>query len=246
MRFLLLTCLLVSPPFEALLAQTPENCLTLVRDTYRKINRATTNLAEDQVYYFKATVKTVMRDSAKSQNSESTFEMIAGKRQVRYLTKDMVSFQDEKNAFTIIPSRQVIYWSDSMLKLARAQGLTTQLMLQDTLFTMSTVTKCEDIRYDDQADKVVELALNELAQRSFRLQTLTVYLNTKQQLIKRFLLGFTEKNEMKSMEIICDEINFHYQKTKLDTPAHALVFAENNRLLPKYQGYQVIDARAKK
>lgn len=238
--------LLLFLPARALLAQSPEECLALVRQTYQKINRAATDLQEQQVYRFKAAIRAEMRDSSKFQTKESTFEMIVGKHQAHYLTEDLIFYMDEREAFTIIPTRKVIYRSDSGLQLMRSQGVSQQLLLQDTLFTMCTVTKCRDIRDHDQGNKLVELTLDPQAQQLFRMKTLTVYLDTRKQLIRKFLIAFSEQNEMKSMEITCEEIDFYYKKAALDTPVYELIFSQNGRLLPQYQEYQVVDARVKK
>jgi hypothetical protein len=215
-----------------------------LRKIYRKMSAGAGDRAVVLLDY---TVNTVLSEGAIKKGMKtapSNVKLLASKDHVRCISKEMSFYQDEKNAFTVIPSRKMIYWSNST---AGAQsGKADRLsMLQDTLFTLSKVIECRK-EQGSGYDRCIVIQPNAKAQKMFNISRMSFYVSDAKEEIKKVVIIYLEQDPVVRSEIVFNEISTDHKGEDISKPVKGLFIQAKGKLSPEYKSYTLVDNRAEK
>jgi hypothetical protein len=224
----------------------PEPCLDEVRSLYRKLNSldALKN-PENKMYYLHYSVKAVAHDSMKNKIPDTEIRMWMNRERMEVQSKEMEVYQDEKNAFVVLPTRKMILRNDPdrRANLVKRRKLN---LLQDTLFALSRIVSCEKL--PGTALKRLILEVNEEGQRLLKIKRLTFLVDLPAQQIKNIRLDYTHADsggvtELASVNYKIEEMSMDYKNKNLDGNIASHFVGWNDKLLSRYDGFKLVDNR---
>lgn len=245
--FSILFCLLalINLTFVSFLFSQTGNedaCLEVIKQAYKKRNSPPSSSDQTQIYYLDYQITTILRDP--TSNHITDVKVFIDQKQVRFLSREMSIYQDESNSFTVIPDRKMIYWGDSSMNLAKEMRVKGVANLQNKLFDLVEVTQCKDVELpNSKADKQIALQLDDQAQKSFPYERVTFIIDTTELFIHKVILDYPKPSKIARIEITFNEMSYNYKTDILDEPLMSLFFDDKQELLPKYEGYRLIDHR---
>ena len=224
-----------------------EHCITLLRSIYSKMNGSHLN---DEVLYLNYTVIAVPYDTVNNETTTNTIEVWMNKQQMHLKSDHMQVYQDNKDIFTILPNKKLVYRSDAFPGPEKAKKAGKLGLLQDTLFTLCHVVQCES-NPASPYQKIV-LRTNERGKKLFNIRELVFHIDTRKQVLKRIRINYNKKwmlpglNEGLSYMEYTFNTNVHDAgKKKLDKPVERLVMQPGKKLAAPYTGFQLVDNRYK-
>jgi hypothetical protein len=233
--------------FTSAISLPGDNGAAMVRSIYKRMNATS---SEDATAHFNYTVKTVLSESsgapADGKVSTTTADIVISKKQARYTSKEVVFYQDEVNAFTVIPSRKTIYWGDSNLSMGKKERQDRLGMLQDTLFTMCSVAENKPVSGKEEYDRCITLVPTKKAQELFGMKKLVFYVSEKKEKIYKISVDYPEGGQVEKMEITYNTMELDYKAPGMGKPVKSLFIEGRNQLVPSYKGYTLVDNRKKK
>lgn len=214
-------------------------------DVKRVFNAMNETVIKGNVCYIKYVITTNSNaEKGKSTVNESTFEMITSHSQSRLYGKEMIVLKDEKNTFSILPSRKVIYWADAVPS-KKGEHLYDQLsLLQDSIFKNVKKQECTEVK-DKPYDKVVTIDLNEKMSTFLGIRSASYYIDDAAHLLKKVIVHYLPGNQFERLEYDFKEIDLDYKKTDMTIPVKKIVFETDQKLQAAYQGFQIKDSRKK-
>ncbi|MBI2968992.1 MAG: hypothetical protein HYY40_14415 [Bacteroidetes bacterium] len=234
--------------FLSLLVASPlysQSCLQSVRECYKKMNNPDAELKKNNLYYLNYTVLNTMRDTALLATSGGTFEVLLAPGFARLLSDQVEVYQDITDAFMIIPSRKIIYHTASALRKAQESMKKEMMIIQDTLFTLAAEESCREITLaDGTCYKEVILVIRGMARQAFKIEKMTFQLSAEKQFIHKIVIQFTPEKEIAQTEVTFNALDYNYKKpVKNNTPVARHFLDGNGRLLARYTGYELVEAK---
>lgn len=220
------------------------DCMQELKDIYRRMGSVAD---EGSVILLDYTVNTTLTEEALKKGvktAPSNVKIILSKGHSRCISKEMSYYQDEKNAFTVIPSRKLIYWSNStdVMKNDRAKQLS---MLQDTLFSVSRMIECR--KEEGQGyNRCIVLQPNEKAQKAFGISRMAFYISDTKEEIKKVVITYRDHEAIAQLEIVYNKVDYDYKQEDIKKPVKDLFIQGKNKLSPTYRHYTLVDNRARK
>lgn len=225
----------------ALNAQVPA-CAEAVRAIYRRM--AGEIRTQGSITRLRYTVRTTSKWQGKTQTTVSNVELIASDTRLHLISEQMELAQDATTAVAVLPGRRSIHISGSNLERFREVRGSSVAALRDSVFSTSDVTECTS-RTDNVAgaDQKVTFRLKPGPRSRFKMEAVTIYINTTKQTIQKIVFAPTADNNVTSIEIVFNSIEYNYTTDRFARPLLSQFIDEKGKALPKYSGYTVSDAR---
>jgi hypothetical protein len=220
--------LLTALPLLSFLAPPKDACIDEVRSMYKKFNDITAlRNAGSKVYFLDYSVKSVTKDSLKDGIKASFIRMWMDSKKMEVQSDDMQVYQDEKNAFVVIPSRKMI-------------------LRNDPLFALSKVLSCGMI--GNTSFKQVVLEVNESGRQLLKISKMSFVIDTRSHEFKNMRLDFAggENQDGNRIMYVCYDFKTLSMDCKdkiLSTDFAPRFLASEKELNPKYKGYTLVDNR---
>jgi hypothetical protein len=224
---------------------TEKQHLTRVSEFFDKLNAAATK--EKNACYIHYTVTAWLNPltkKGKNTVSKSSFKLICSKHHSRVYSGVMEVLKDEKNTFTIIPSRKMIYWSDAVTGKKNETLYTRLKQMQDTIFRNVKKVEYTEVK-NEVYDQVITLQLNEKMSKFMEISKVIYYMSSKTGLISKVYVEYLPGKQYEKLEYEFNEIAFSYDKEDMRVPVKKLVFENDKSLQKQYLGYKLIDNRKK-
>ncbi len=224
---------------------TDTTCLTKVKKVFDAMNEAVVN---NKVCYLKYVITSNLsttNENKKNVVSTGTFEMITSKSQSRVYSKEMVVLKDEKNTFSILPSRKMIYWSDAVPSEKGDQLYDHLSQLQDSIFKNVQQVECINVK-DKAHTKMVSIYLNEKMSSFLGIRKATYFFNEQTSVLNKVEVIYLPGNTYERLTYDFTEVNLDYKKEDMHVPVEQLVFENGKKMQKAYLGYQVKDNRKNK
>lgn len=219
-----------------------EDDLQLVRGIYRGMNRTPKG---KEVFYTSFTVSSTLREAPdnNSKVSVSKAEMLVSEKQSRYISKEVEVYMDNDDAFTVLPGRKMLYWSDSNRKEGREKKIQQVPVLHDSLFALCRVTESRAVK-EDGADRRIVLAPKK-GKTLFGVSRYIFYVNSKTQQLEKVITEYPSDHRFERVEIDYHSFDFQYNAPAMFKPVKPLFVSGKSSLQPAYKSYKLVDNRKK-
>jgi hypothetical protein len=217
-----------------------DECLQMVRRLYSKLN---TSPEPGKIYQIRYTTHARARRNGKPVDYTQSVRIVMSVRRMHMQSKDMEVYHDGNYAYTVIPANKRIYLTDSDLEGARESRMNMLATFQDSLFSMCSVVRCSDTHEGGDGGKSVLLQLDARGRARYGINTLTVFIDPKQQTIRKLSVAYVAGRQLESVEITVDGVDRDYKTNEFNAPVHSMFLDAQQQLLPKYRGYTLVDNR---
>lgn len=216
-------------------------CMQMLRDIYKKAQGG-----GDKIYYANYTVRTVASINGKTTTSETTMELLTSDTRMQVVSKEMEVYQDAGSIITVVPANKTINLAKSDLKSFRESRGKSLAALRDTFLMISDIQECADVTDKSfHTDKRVTLKLRPGAERMLGISTVTMYIDTRNQEIRKAVIKPSGGGRVSSIEITFNRVDYDYQTSAFNRPIAEQFMSHQGTLLPRYQGYTLVDSRTK-
>jgi hypothetical protein len=190
------------------------------------------------------TLRTTSKWQGKTQTTVSNVEMLASDTRLHMMSEQMEVGQDATTAVIVLPGRRMIHVSGSNLEKFREVRGSSVAALRDSVLATSDVVECTS-RTDNVSgsDQKVTFRLKPVPRSRFKMESVTIYLNTVKQTIQKIVFTPTADNKVTAIDIVFNSIEYDYSTDRFSRPLLAQFVGAEGRPLPKYKGYTVSDAR---
>jgi hypothetical protein len=196
-----------------------------------------------QVYYVNMTLKTEMNENTNIPDSETRADVYMSAHQLHYISSVLETYQDESDAFAVLPQRKMIVWSPGGKRADADNYMQMITQAQDTLLTMSSVSGCQKVEENGRSLKMITLVPHPQARDAYKIRRLEYFLDSANGSIARTNTYYLTNQNIVMRSITYNKLDFNYSGEKLSRPVHEQIFASENKLHGKYQGYQLVDKR---
>lgn len=217
-------------------------CADLVKGIYKKMMGE--GRAPGDICRLRYTIKTTVRWQGKTRTSVTDAEMIASDARIYVTSDDMEVGQDATTAVMVLPSRHQIHISMSNLEAFRRTRGAAMAGFRDSLFSTSDVTECTALTDNvPGADRKVTFRLKPGARGRLKVESVTIYVNSVGQSLKKIVVVPTAENSVAGMEITFNSIDYKYSTDRFSRPLLSQFVDGRGEPLAKYRGYTISDAR---
>lgn len=234
-------CVFLLCPYHGMYGQDNEQtCKEKVIYIYQHLNTLNRDASDDQQVHYRYTTKVLMRDSVKNHNTKTDAQVTIGKNKIELISPQGEVYQDEHDAFSVLPSKKIILWADSQI--GGKNAFTSNLLkLQDTLIETSVLQAC------DMSNGVQKITLGIDRQRQrFEYNALEFWIDSKESVFKKIVVYYPENSRLYAIEYLFHDIAAEPLNTEFGKTARERIFSDADRLEAKYNGYRVLDSRASK
>lgn len=241
-KVLACTMLLPLVSISPLVAQNRDTeCRGVVRAIYGKMSGAADASKICRITY---KVRTVTRLKGKSIETVADVELVANRNRMWMVTEEMEVHQDASTAVMIMPGKKTIYIKRSNLAQFRESRGKMLSMMQDSLLALSDVSECTDVADRSLgSDRRITFQLRSRAQRSLRIRSFTLFLDTKAQAIRKIVVVPDGTNGITALDVTLGDIDYDYRPQAFNAPLLSNVLDPQGNLLAKYRGYELVDLR---
>lgn len=229
--------------FSFFLSLTVDNtCLNYVRKVFDTMNASAFS---NKVTYLKYTVTAKLNERDKNDKNivnSSEFELITMKEKARIYSKEIIVLRDEKNTFTILPQKQMIYWANSLIKDKSVDAYGNLRKMQDSILKYSDKMDCKAVKAQ-RYNREVAVYLNKKMSEQMQMKKVMYCIDDKKNTLIKVLVDYLPNNQFETIVYVFSEQNTDYQKADMNIPVVNLVFESGNKLQKKYAGYKLIDNR---
>lgn len=176
--------------------------------------------------------------------SVTRVKMRAGKDRTEIISSQMEFYQDKIHAFTVLPSRKIIYWGDSQLSAKDTSRANDLHELQRRVFTHSTLKSCTVIENNSHCDKQAVLIPDAELIKRFGFRDITYFINTKTGSLYKALINYAA-GPLEFVEMTYLDISYQEHAVGSD-PVQSKILTPQGKLQARYSGYELIDMRAKR
>jgi hypothetical protein len=195
------------------------------------------------VYYMRMTIKTDMNAKSNIPDSETNVEVYMSSDQLHYVSDVLSTYQDEQDAFAVLPQRKMIVWAKGGKRPDANAKKDLAIHVQDTLIELSIVTKCQVVQQAGKTLKMITMVPSKKAIEAFRVNYTEYFLDTENGRVAKVNTYYKTTEEVSMRSVTYHELNLNFKKVKLNKPVYEQIFSEPNKLSSKYKGYQLIDNR---
>jgi len=224
---------------------TPDNtCLNSVKKVFDQMKTLTEG---STVSYMKYTVTAKLHEKDNNDKNiinSSTFEVISNKKNSRIYSKEMVVLRDEKNTFTILPQKKLIYWQNTFIKEKGVDAYNDLRKMQDSVFKHAEKVDCKTIT-GQAYTKMITVSLDKNMSAYMQMKKLTYCIDDKKNLLSKVEVEYLPNNNFENIVYVFNEQNYDYKKADMTIPVQNLVFESDKTLQKQYAGFKLIDTRKK-
>jgi len=217
-----------------------------VRSLYKKFNDVSAlRNAGEKLFFLDYSVKTVTKDSVIDGIKNTEIRMWVDNKKMEVQSNEMQVYQDEKNAFVVLPSRKLIMRNDPDRRENKVK-INQINRVQDTLFALSKVVSSGLIK--NTTLKRIVLEVNENGKRLLKISKLTFVIDTRSHEFKSLKLDYSgsenrEGNRIMYVYYDFKTISMDCKDKILNNNFSPLFMKSENNLIDKYQGYTLVDNR---
>jgi len=223
-----------------------------LKSAFSKMMKDSKNInAGDNMSYTNYTVKVVYNDSTNHPAVVSTIEIWQQKKLIEIKSTEMEVYQDEKDAFMVLPSKKLITRANAVMRGAPDKLNTVLGSMQDSLFKNAKISSCIDSKVKGY-DKIIMLDVNERTSGTTGISRYIYYVNTTELFIKKIKIIYkndsdesSEPNGLSSVEYVINQVDYSYKGKKLNENVQKKIMKTDKLLADKYSGYQFVDNRTK-
>lgn len=224
-----------------------ESCMQELKGIFRQVHQSAEAASPGKTCYMSYSVKPVMKDSAAHPAVESTIELWKKGKLMEIRSSDMQVYQDEREAFIVIPSKKLIMRNDAVS--AKSHDLQKQYsILQDTLLKCSRVQSCL-ARKGKGFNKTIMLLVNERGQAMLGIQKAEYDVDTEAALVRNIRVYYTENSPANPyQDLLYTQYSFH--QTSYDHKGKTLSSSVENKFMKNkaglkesYKGFTLVDNR---
>lgn len=219
------------------------DCLQRARAIYRGMNALP---ERGHAYEMSYTVRAIMRPDLKREDVVSHVDLKMSDRAMHFVSHEVEVYQDGRQAFTVLPERHVIYLTDADIEGMREKRIASIASLQDTLFSMCQSAHCSEIRQRGEILSQVTMMMNPRAQARYHIRTITLLIDTKDEMIRRMMVRYTSDSRIETLSVEVEKLNRACAPDELNKPIASNFFSGDAQLLPRYRNYRVIDNRGRR
>jgi len=219
------------------------DCMSMVREAYGALRGFSTSTKTCRAQY---TVRTVANAGGKSRASVSKISLTANRDRVHVVSETMEIYRDRASAFVVVPATRTIYISDPASDAAQDRRALDVAMFQDSILDYAHVVECSAVADPSLgADRRVVLGLPPGMMRSLGLSRIVLLMNSAGKSIRRITIDYSGRS-VSSVEVTVDSFDYSDGGSDFARPVSSLIYAKPGTLLPRYNGYTVIDVRNRK
>ncbi|MCE3227870.1 MAG: hypothetical protein K0S32_2421 [Bacteroidetes bacterium] len=187
------------------------------------------------------------QQNGNAEGSVSTVDIkyYSNKTSVWFLSKDLCMYRDQKNTFTIIPKRKVVYWAQSTSANNVENRIIQMKNIHDSVFKNCKDVSSEKITENGKAIHLVKVTLDKKWATLFQVKQITFYLNDQRTTLLKQVIEYTNNKKVESVEYLFKEVHYNYTKQNIDVPVKKKFLEGETRLRAPYNDYKLIDVRNK-
>jgi hypothetical protein len=197
----------------------------------------------DQTFYMSYSLHTVNVDSLQKP-TDATIQVWKKNKLIEIKSAEMNVFQDEKDAFIVLPHKKLILRNDAALKQQGDASMDKYLALYDSLLNYSRITKNIAVKSKGY-DRQISIEVDEKGQYLFKIKKADYFVNTTTRSIKkvRMYYGDSFKSSIAYVDYLINDLEYNYKRKHLSDNVET-AFLTNNKLKENFKGYKLIDNRA--
>lgn len=192
---------------------------------------------DDKALNINYTVKTT---DWENQTIVSNIKVYKGKNNTHFFSEQGIIFQDEKDVYMLLPIQKLIIINSTKKELYNKTLSDDFFELRKGFLDSCDVVKCES-SVQNPFVKILELKVTKKVDESVQITKMIYEYNTQTEKIESTKIFYNTGFKVKSVVIIYKEINL--QSDYKFGSSRRYVFEKNNRLLPKYKDYELVDNR---
>jgi hypothetical protein len=217
-------------------------CADLIRAIYKKM--AGEQSTPGSICRLRYTITTTVRWQGRTKASVTSAEMLVSDAQIYVASGDMEMGQDATTAVMVLPSRHQIRISMSNLDAFRRARSGAMAGFRDSLINTSDVTECTTLSDNvPGADRKVTFRLKPGARQRLKIESVTMYVNSAGQSLKKIVVVPTADNSVAGLEVTFNSIDYNYSTDRFSRPLLSQFIDGRGQPLAKYRGYTISDAR---
>lgn len=235
-RIMAVLTLLYSSSF----AQNNKECVAEVlkieeQNTY---NKAVQN--PSAVFYMNYMVSTTDWDN---QTVNSNVKICKQNEFVHFFSEQGQIYQDGKESYCVLPIQRVVIMSTMDENLKNFTVGDNFYEFRKTFFDSCQVVRCEVVS-QKPLTKILELKVLKDFEGMINIERIIYKYDVQSSKLLSVTTYYNKKYKVKKIDITINEINNNYTYTF--NKARRYVLDKNGKILPKYNGYEIVDNREKK
>lgn len=196
-----------------------------------------------QTYYLKMSVKNSFRGNETKDEVINVESILSEDRM--YYTSSMISvFKDTVDLFTIIHPTKTIVWYNNLSEEVMLKNQNDILAYQQNIINNSKVIGCHDFVERGGNLTKIELSPDSTTRQITNADIISIVFNNDINRIKKLDIYYKTEYPVKNQEIIYEGINYNYKGKMPKAPIRDMFFDKSGGILPKFNGYKLIDNRS--
>lgn len=232
--------------FSFISQSSSDEDMVFIKKIYNKINLSSN--IEGKTLYCKIGVISSTNIPKRGTLPEQLIEVYINKNQSKYISSEMIIFEDDKDAFTIITKEKTILWRNSVRKTSSETNGRKIGVLQDTLLSNLRTINTTEIVENKQNLKRIETKVLESEQAKYNIKNIIFYVDKKHQSIAKLEIKYlVPVNSLLSVKYTFYDMDFDYKSKDMEVSSvKSLIFSSGTRLNDTYKGYTIKDIREQK
>lgn len=208
------------------------------------------SIPADQAFLleYDISVESVLKGSRTPRLNSSSVRVVGNTKQSRFYGADMEVYQNEENTVVVVPEDRSIFIQRTQKEQYKSLALGKLEFIQDTLFDMAKVLKCEETQLTKSGPKFlrIDLGFNTENQRLVPVERISFFINQQTNLVGQVFVKYTDGNPISIMKVAFTTIDFNHSAQELSTDPLDMVLSDRNKPLAKYETFEIQDIRPKK
>lgn len=220
------------------------DCLNILRGVYEHLSLLE-DRSRDRGLYLSFTTTTTTSEAQGGRTRVTPFSVYAGAGAKWFISEEMEIYQDKKHSVTIIPQDKLIYVRDYTADPRMGTAVGQFAQLNEKLLSLSTVTACEDFLADANIFKRIRLEQHQEGREAFKTLYVDFEVDPRQKTLRKTVTRYVEGQPLVTMSVHLNELDENFPLDELSQPVIQKVIGSDERILPSYTGYRVLDSRVR-
>lgn len=221
-----------------------DNCLDYIQDYVRKMGQMNTPTTNDKCYFMDMEYVVTPNPKLNAQKSAVNSHVIItrAKGYYGYQSKELEVYADNDELIQIIHVRKQIIRSNIVdIETLEMENKNRLNEFQQQMLEKATVLKCSE---NAKKENTIDVRINPSVSETLKIRYVSYLYDITSESVKTVTIYYKPDQVVSSLKTIYHRIDFDYKWKKPDS-IQKLIF-QNNKLLPKYAGYLLLDNRNKK
>lgn len=217
------------------------NCKASLMELYDQF-ALKNRLAKQQYMHLNYTLVQYVKDNSNNKTVTEKTDFYAGEN-ISYIKSNSANiYQNSEVAVTIVPESNTIFIFKGKSK-ESLNKIENFMATQDSILNHCQVTSCKQVTIQGKSYQEIVLKPSaKLSQRS-HVTKITYHINSTKQEFYEIILDYDPQSLLKQTVVRFNVVDYAYKGDIFKTPPLRMVFDANNRLLPAYKSYELIDYR---